>query len=155
MAIVKETGTGSALSNSYVDADDVTAYIGDRGVTIAGTVAELLIQAMDYIESKRFIGDKGSKAQALQWPRWGASVDGYYIDTDSIPTLLQEAQIEVAIAIDGGVNPLAIQSRETLREKVGPIEVEYSPSSRAVDYLTAAETKLDKLIRGNFGAYRA
>jgi len=54
--------------------------------------------------------------------------------------------MELCIALDGGVNPLANQGRETVKEKVGELEVEYSPSARAVTYLTAAETKLQKLL---------
>lgn len=154
--ITKETGTGSASSTSYVSEADLTAYIAERGITLVNTItdSELLIKAMDYLESQRFIGDKGSKAQALQWPRWGASLDGYYIDTDEIPLLLQEAQMEIAISIDGGVDPMATEARETIKEKVGPIEVEYSTSARAKEYLTAAETKLMKLTQSSARAYR-
>ena len=54
--------------------------------------------------------------------------------------------MEICIGIDGGENPLANQARETIKEKVGELEVEYSRSARANTYLTAAETKLQKLV---------
>jgi len=158
MAITKETGTGSASANSYVDETDLGTYATDRGVTLTASTdplkAELLIKAMDFLESKNFIGCKNTDAQALMWPRYGAVIDGYYIDTDSIPTLLQEAQMEIAISIDGGVNPMSNVPRETIKEKVGDIEVEYKSGSRPVEYLMAAETKLDKLVKSKNFSYR-
>ena len=50
--IVVETGAGLTNSNSYVSESDLATYAADRGVTISGTAAVLLIQAMDYLESK-------------------------------------------------------------------------------------------------------
>jgi len=144
--IVVETGTGSTTANSYVSEADLATYASDRGITLTGTAAVLIIQAMDYLESKNFIGTKADIDQALQWPRYGAEIDNYYVDSDVIPKLLKEAEMEICIAIDGGVNPLANQGRETLKEKVDSLEVEYKASSRADTYLTAAETKLQKLV---------
>ena len=63
--------------------------------------------------------------------------------------------MELAIAIDGGVNPLANQGRETIKEKVGDLEVEYSTSARPDTYLTAAETKVAKLVRNIMVVKRA
>ena len=155
--ITKETGTGSSSSTSYADVADLTAYTGERNVTLGATngdASEVLILAMDYLESKNFIGDKGTKEQALQWPRTGAQINGYYIDSDEMPNVLLEAQMELAIAIDGGVNPLANVPRETTKEKVDVIEVEYSVAAHAQTYLQAAETKLERLVRPTGMAYR-
>ena len=145
--IVVETGAGLTNSNSYVSEADLATYAGDRGVTLTGTAAVLLIQAMDYLESKNFNGTKSNIDQALQWPRYGVELDAYLVLSDAIPQLLKESEMEIAIAIDGGVNPLANQGRETTKEKVGDLEVEYSASSRPSTYLTAAETKVAKLVK--------
>ena len=156
--ITKETGTGSTSSTSYVSEVDFTAYNSERNVTLTGsngTASEVLILAMDYLESKDFIGNKGSSSQSLQWPRSGAVLDGYYIDSDSIPLLLQEAQMEIAISVDVGANPMSNMGRETISEVVGDIEVEYSPSAFARTYLTAADTKLRKLVKKALMAYRS
>ncbi len=155
--ITKETGTGSSASTSYVSELDFTAYNAERNVILSaanGTPSEVLILAMDYLEQKDFIGSKGSQVQALQWPRTGAFVDGYYIASDTIPLLLQEAQMEIAISIDAGTNPMANRGRETIKEKVDVIEVEYSKSAFSSTYLTAAETKLNKLVKPSGMAYR-
>lgn len=155
--ITKETGAASSGATSYVSEADFSTYNTERNITLTadnGSASEVLIKAMDYLESKMFIGDKYTDAQALQWPRSSAIIDGYYIAVDTIPLLLREAQMEVAVSIDAGTNPLANQGRETISESVGPISVQYKPSSLAADYLTAAETKLRKLVRLNSRAFR-
>lgn len=144
--IVVETGTGSTIANSYVSEADLATYATDRGITLTGTPSVLIIQAMDYLESKNFIGTKSTLEQSLQWPRTGVEIDNWYIVSDSIPVLLKEAEMELCIALDGGVNPLANQDRKTLKEKVGELEVEYAPSALAITYLTAVEAKLKKLL---------
>ena len=149
--IVVEDGSQVSGANSYVSEAELATYAADRGVTASGTAAVLLIQAMDYIESQPFIGKKFTDSQALLWPRYGVYVYGYYVDTDSIPTLLKEAEMEVALGIDAGNNPLASEARMTLREKVGPLDITYSPGSRTATYLKAAETKLEKLVGSGKG----
>jgi hypothetical protein len=146
MALIIEDGTGKADSQSYASEAAFASYASDRGVSISGTDTNLLITAMDYLESKNFIGDKETRDQALQWPRVNAAMDGYYIDNDAIPQLLVDAQIEIALSIDAGVNPLATVDREVKREKVDVIEVEYMDNAIDSSYLTAAETKLKKLV---------
>ncbi|MBT4080297.1 MAG: hypothetical protein HN929_01940 [Chloroflexi bacterium] len=144
--IVVEDGTGKTDSNSYISEADFSTYATDRGVTISGTVAVLLIQAMDYIEEQPFKGDKGSDDQALQWPRSGVIIDGYSVDTDAIPVKLTEALCEAAIAIDGGDNPLSGVGRDIKRTKAGSVEVEYMDGARSTTYLAALENKLSNLL---------
>ena len=153
--IIVETGAGLTNSNSYVSESDLATYASDRGVTITGTAAVLIIQAMDYLESRQFLGTKSDIDQALQWPRFGVEVDAYYVDSDEIPTLLKQAEMEICIAIDGGVDPLANLGRETKREKVGDLEVEYAVGARPDTYLTAAQAKLRKLLVNPYKVYRA
>jgi hypothetical protein len=153
--IIVETGAGLTNSNSYVSESDLATYASDRGITITGTAAVLIIQAMDYLESRQFLGTKSDIDQALQWPRFGVEVDAYYVDSDEIPTLLKQAEMEICIAIDGGVDPLANLGRETKREKVGDLEVEYAVGARPDTYLTAAEAKLRKLLVNPYKVYRA
>lgn len=149
--ITVETGTGSASSNSYISVADFETYASDRGITLTGVSSELLIMAMDYIESMKFIGNKNTSEQALQWPRVYAYLDGFVIDSTTIPVLLKDALCEVAIGIDEGNNPLASEDRQTKREKVGDIEVEYESGSRNYVYLKAAHSKLAKLTRSSLG----
>lgn len=152
--IVIEDGTGKTDSNSYASEAELTTYAGDRGITITGTNAILLIQAMDYIEQQNFKGDKNTDEQALVWPRYNVYVDNYYVDNDTIPVLLKEAQMEVALSYDAGNDPLATIGRETKREKVDVIEVEYMDGARSNPYLAAAMNKLAKLTKATNRVYR-
>jgi hypothetical protein len=154
MTIIIEDGSVVAGSNSYASASQLSAYAVARNVTVTGTDTVLLTRAMDYIESLKFIGDKSTAEQPLQWPRLTVYIDGYYFRSDSIPSLLIQAQIEVALAIDAGSDPLSNIAREKRREKIGPIDIEYAPSARALTYLSAAAAKLEKLIVHNVGVFR-
>lgn len=145
--IIVEDGTGLTNSNSYVSEANLVIYAADRGKTITGIQADLLIKAMDYIESLPFNGYKYTDAQALQWPRGNVSIDGYSVAVTTIPQLLIDAVCEIAISIDEGIDPLANEGREIEKEKIGPIETQYSKNSRNYTYLKAAETKLSKLLR--------
>lgn len=154
MALVPEDGTGLENSNTYAEYTDLTAYADLRGITtLPSTQSELealLVRAMDYIESLYFIGDKLTEEQALQWPRENVEIDGFCIDEDVIPLLLKEAQMETAIAINDGYDPLAVRTRTVKREKVFyAVEVEYMDNSVAQDYAITISKKLQKLIRGS------
>ena len=153
--IVVEDGTGKTDSNSYVSAADLATYMGDRGVTLVGTAEDLLINAMDYIESISYKGTKNSDAQALQWPRYGVSIDSYSVGSDELPQLLIDALCEVVIGIDGGVDPLANLGRSTKSEQVGTIKVEYEPGTRAQTSLQAADAKLKKLRKAGSSSVNA
>lgn len=159
MALEIEDGSGKSNSVSYVSATDLDIYATARGVTLAAADAtakeQLLIKAMDYIESLNFKGSKYTEAQALQWPRAYVTLDCYNVAVDTIPQLLKDAQMENAIGIDGGVNPLANAPRTTIKEKVGDIEVEYAAGAYYQTYLRAAEAKVAKLVRSKNMVYRA
>jgi hypothetical protein len=150
MAIIVEDGTGKTDSNSYVSEAEFTTYANNRGLSNTGSISTLLFTSMDYIEQQCFKGLKNTQDQALQWPRSSAWLDGFLLPNDEIPTLLKEAQIEVALGVDAGNNPLETQDRATKKEKVDVIEVEYMDGARDTTYLAAAEAKLSKLLA--FGA---
>ena len=154
MALVIEDGSVVAGANSYTTIAEFAAYLDARGSFLEGNNGndeQLLLLAMDYLESQDFIGDKYSKTQPLQWPRTGVCIDGFSIDEDEIPEILKSAQIEVAIAIDSGNNPLSALDRETKREKVGDIEVEYSDGARDSIELRAVNSILKKLVASGAG----
>lgn len=156
MTITVEDGTGLETSNSYASEAELTAYATDRGLTISGNNDELLLLAMDYIEAQNFKGNKGTKAQALQWPRTGVTVDSYAINSNEIPQLLKDAQMEAALAIDAGNSPLSNIDRATKKEKLGDLEVEYMDSASDSVIVRKISAKLDKLLRaaGSFMGLR-
>ena len=147
MAIVKEDGSIVAGANSYVTEAELTAYATARGVTLTTDTEQLLIRAMDYIESLQFIGIKLTEDQPLQWPRSDVFIDGYLIDFDEIPTELKNGLMQVAMAIDNSQDPLADIPRLKKRVKVGEVEAEYV-TSQATTIVRKISSQLRKLLLG-------
>jgi len=146
--LIKEDGSTVANANSYVSVAELTAYLSDRGLTWSGTAGAedaVLIRAMDYLESVSFIGTRASKDQPLQWPRDNVYIDGFSYTATEIPALVQKAQMEVAASIDAGNDPNAAIGRETKREKVGDVEVEYQDGAKESAELVSINRILQKI----------
>lgn len=178
MALIVEDGSGVAGANSYISVTDARAYATARGLRLPTTSAEalayaaliglstltpdeaveiLLTMGLDFIEGFRsqFQGSKTAEANALQWPRTGACLDGFELDDDEIPAVLPQAQAQLACDAYGGGTPVSLMpsgtdGREVLREKVDVIEVQYSPGSGGSPQptFTAARALLRPLLRG-------
>lgn len=130
--------------NSYVTEAELTAYATDRGVTLTGASDMLLIQAMDYIETRVYQGTKTDEAQALEWPRTGT----IYAD-DEIPQPLKNAQMTAAMLYDAGEDPLGtLGPRVTQETVVGAVSVSYSDTGNQSNIYT----KLNALLRPLLGS---
>lgn len=151
MAIVVEDGSIVAGANSYVSEAELTSYAGDRGVTITGDEEELLIRAMDYVESLNFIGIKLTQDQPLQWPRANVVIDGYYVYTDVIPNELKKGLMETALSIDNGEDPLANVPRQKSSVQVGDLAVTYE-KGQATTTVRKISASLKKLVTSMGGA---
>lgn len=151
MAIVVEDGTVVSGANSYVTEGELTTFATARGVTLTTDEEQLLIRAMDYIESLGYIGTKKERDQSLQWPRLDVYIDGYYWDSDEIPQELKDGLMHTAVAIDQGNDPLQDAPRKTIREKVGELEVQYSESSTGVAVNKKILNTLWKLLKSSTG----
>lgn len=134
MALIVEDGTGKTDANSYASVVIANAYFNDRGVSEwfgSNGQEKALVRATDYIELKygsRFMGSAATETQALSWPRIGA----WQFEETEIPVRLVWACCEYAlIAINSDLlqapamdaNGLVIYTK---RQKVGPIETEFS-----------------------------
>ncbi len=148
MTLVVEDGSIISGADSYISTADFTAYAAARSYTLIAGAETLLIQAMDYLESLKYKGVKSTISQPLQWPRINVYIDGYYFPSNEIPQDLIDAQCEVAMAIDAGNGPLADVARQTIREKVGPLDVEYAPGSAPYVINKKIQNKLWKLLAG-------
>ena len=151
MAITVEDGTIVANANSYASEAELTAYATARGVTLTAGTEQLLIQAMDYIEQQSFKGDKQTKDQSLVWPRYNVEIDGFWLDSDEIPQLLKDAQMEAAMAVDADTDPLANVEREVKKEKIDVIEVEYMEGTFSQVWVQRIDNKLQKLLKNGGG----
>lgn len=146
MALTVEDGTGKTDADSYVSVDDCTTYAAARGYTMSGDVEISIIKAMDYIEAQNFKGYKYTDEQTLQWPRGSVYIDGYSIGVDEIPAQLINALNETAMIVDAGSEILPTNERETKREKVDVIEVEYADGARNNPSYPKINVYLDKVI---------
>lgn len=145
MALIIEDGTGKTDAQSYASDAELTAYALARGVTITlanGTNEQLLVKAMDYIERQPFIGYKKTREQALQWPRNNVTLYGWDLPDDEIPSQLKAAQMETALQMDEGSDPMETVDPDVKSESVGTISVTY------MDHSSIKRPKIDLALAG-------
>jgi len=144
MSLIVEDGSGLPNSESYISVSDADTYHSNRGNTdwaaLTTTQKEQLLRgATDYMVAVyrlRWDGYRYVNTQALDWPRIYVpvrdicSVNAYpeYVDFDIVPTLVKNACAELALKANTETL-LDDQGQVTIREKVGPIEVEYDKFS--------------------------
>tara|TARA_B100000768_G_scaffold73659_1_gene70562 strand:+ start:577 stop:1056 length:480 start_codon:yes stop_codon:yes gene_type:complete len=159
MALTVETGQQSTTANSYVTVANYDSYLDARYVgrtDISDAQAEAyILRATDYFEGLNFIGMKATEIQSMQWPRSGINIDGYGKDSNEIPKEVLTAIYELAYGFEQGYGINDPISRETVKEKIGEIEVEYKSSSADRTLLPAATQALRKLIKNPMRVVRA
>lgn len=147
MALIVETGTGSATGESFCSVSDALAYHAARGnatwATITTTQQEqALRRATDYMEavySQRWAGTRTTSVQALSWPRYNVFVNGFVTLSSSIPRAVINACSELALRAAAG-ELLSDSTQQKTRTKVDVLEVEfdkYSPQSTQYLAITA------------------
>ncbi|MBS9781509.1 MAG: hypothetical protein KGV56_03355 [Gammaproteobacteria bacterium] len=123
--IVIENGSGVVGANSYATTDDLITYAEARNITLPTDTKQLealLIQAMDYLATKKF---KGEQVTELPFPRTGIGCD------NAIPKNVIKAQIVLAIS---AINtPLLADktpqnSQQVASQQVGSVKVTYHDS---------------------------
>lgn len=117
----------SPIFNSYASVDDLKKYAEDRNITLADSGLEaLLITAMDYLESQKWLGKRTNLNQPLSFPRSGLSRDGVAIPSDQIPKQLIQAQCRLAIeSVENDLQPTL--GAEITSERIeGAITVQYA-----------------------------
>ena len=149
MALIVETGTGSATAESYASVAYFQSYHLDRGNAAAGLmttaqIEESLRKATDYmmqVYRRRWCGYKAVYDQALDWPRSGVVVDEFVIvDYQIVPVEVKKACVELALKSFTG-ELFADEDQKVTSEKIGPIEIHYDSASvqrkryRAIDSL--------------------
>lgn len=156
MALVTEDGTGLANAESYITVADADArrlsFGGDAAwnALTTGQKEAALRKGAEYLEqrySSRFKGTRLLRAQALSWPRYGAIVHGWDVDSNVVPAAIANANADLALrSITETLN--ADQTRGIVREKVGPLETEYDAYGSQTTRYVAVDGMLAPYLTG-------
>lgn len=169
MALVVEDGTGKSDAESYISVADATAYHAARGNAAWAALAndtireQLLRKATDtmlQMFAGRWAGARTSSTQALDWPRYNVPMKdapsgigygmGAYYPSNIVPAAVARACAELALKAAAG-DLVTDGTQAVVREKIGPLEVEYQPGSQdAVNY-RSVEGMLQPFLKGTGG----
>ena len=134
MALIIDATLGGATANSYVTLAEATTYFEGRLYSTAWTGAvddnarnQALVMATKRLNTEKFYGDRATSTQALPFPRINIGyLDGIYLD-NTIPTILKEAQFELAIhilSVDMSQQGTDVSTIEKV--KLGTIDIKYA-----------------------------
>lgn len=150
-----DTTIGGPTADSYGTTADWEAYGDALGWNLGGdghaTHDEFMRRAAMYLDRNfSWIGTKVDGVQAMQWPRSvGTLVDGFPVDSASIPTAIIQAQFELAWLSHEGVDLFAtVESGavKRIKEKVDVIETE-------TEYVNPREHALFTSVQGLVAPY--
>lgn len=106
ITIIPEDGTGLATANSYVSLADATLYFEAHLYAATWTAADsatkniALAQATRLLDAHaRFVGQKKTSTQALQWPRTEVCLDGFEVSSSTVPQPIKDATAELAMLL--------------------------------------------------------
>lgn len=152
MALVTETGTGSATAESFCSVADATTYHANRGnaawALLSNAVMEQsLRKATDFMEGRyraRWKGYKNSATQALTWPRAFCYLEPFYLGavgdypflvaSNIVPNEVKNACASLALRA-ASATLLADQTRTKKSVTIGPITTVYDDvAGQAVVY---------------------
>ena len=159
-------------TDTYVTESELTAYATKRGITIIGDLSVLLTKALDYLETRQFIGTKTVYNQALQWPRilCGNTLYNQYplnqypqnynvglceFDSLTVPTPIKNAQLIAALLIDVGYDLQSTLGQAVKSEKVDVIEVVYQDNTSSSQQFRSLNDILRPFLQGGMRAVRA
>lgn len=115
VALIIQTNDGLNNANSYASVAELTTYADARGIVLKGDPEQILLSAMDVLESKQYKSEPLNGTQSTLFPRIGVA----------IPRAIKQAQLMLAVAADSQNLLSATTDQVTKREKVDSIEVEY------------------------------
>lgn len=133
MPLIVQTNDSVTGANSYASVTDLTTYADSRGITLKGAPEQLLMLSMDVLESKRYKGEPIKSDQSTRWPRMGLG----------IPRAIKQAQVMLAVSLDGAPPVNEVPAAQISREKVAEIEVQYF---EAKDNQSALLKMVDELL---------
>lgn len=162
MPLVVEDGTGLPNADSYASREEFlsyrTAMYATSGSEPVEAVDAALRRATRYIDANyAFVGypTHGSQ-QALAWPRTVLGPNSTYVYAlDYMPREVKNATIEAAIrelASPGSLLADENPSQRVIRQKVGPIETQYSDRGAAQVRITLIDRMISDLVSSSGGS---
>lgn len=155
MALVIEDGSIVVGANSYATRAVIIAYALARSIVLADSAVTdgFAIDAMDYLlrYSRRWKGSQVEPGvQALDWPRECVRSGSYTFPSDAIPAALISAQSQLAMYRYQGISllPVSGQTAFITREKIGPLETEFSEAVQLQSGLTPSLPAIDAILSG-------
>jgi hypothetical protein len=127
---------------AYATTTELTAYATARGVTLVTDLDVLLTKAHDYIETFSYQGKKTVSTQADEWPRDNVVINDIYLVDGTTPQGIKNAEMQTAIDIEAGDNPLDSLGRSVKSQKVDVIETVYMEGTRESVYLKLVNSLL-------------
>lgn len=159
-----EDGSGKSNAESYVSVAAASAYATSRGLTFPESPPDAseaaLRRSTTWIDGQfgaRFTGRKrNGRAQALQWPRTGATdADGFDVADDEVPDEIIRATCEAAIrelAAPGGLSPDVTGNEVIASASVdGAVSVTYAQRQDAIAGQRPIATVIDDILAGLIG----
>lgn len=164
----------------YGDPQTFTDYAAARGVEITlGDATRHLTIVNDFLNGINWIGEQADQTGIDAWPRINYPSDGkpvrdtltevvavvpagQIVDFASIPVAVEQAVYRLALLVadDIDISPIG-GGKETIRETVGPITMEYDPATIGGyvafpwwDGLLGYWVNVDGNASGNFDVYR-
>lgn len=132
--LVIQTNDTVQGANSYASVVELTTYADARGIVLKGNPEQLLLNGMDYLESKQYKSEPVKADQSTKWPRMGLG----------IARDIKTAQIMLAINADSALPVTDTPIAAVKREKVDVVEVEYFESGVTQSALL---TMVDDLLK--------
>lgn len=159
---VVEDGSGLTNSTSYCSVQDFLDYWNARAISHDSVEAEkiqgILVQATQYVDkSFKYIGQRPTAEQALNWPRWYAlSPDGFVYS--GVPNEIVYATCEAASLLLGGTQLFTSAEAGVVgkTENVGPVQTSYQYATEQTGRVVyqAVLVYLKDLIKGRTNRIR-
>ncbi len=155
MSIIVEDGTGLASAETLISVAEADSYHIKRGNAAWAALSlqekeQCLRKANDYLRQTyrhRWKGYPVSSSQGCDWPREGVEVDGAYLSSSATPLDVKQAISDLALkSLSATLNP--DQAQRVKREKLGPLETEYSEYSSPAPIYSAVEQILIPYLNG-------
>lgn len=156
MALIVELGTGLPNAESYISVADTDTRLAALGNTTWAPLLtvekeQALRRATNFMVQfyrARWRGIRLLRTQALDWPRYGVvTPDRYVVDSNVVPPLVAATCADMAFKAAAG-DLAADIARTVIREKVGPLETEYSPHAFAAVQYRFADLALAPYLKG-------